>query len=71
MIRGSTAGVLAGKECRAIEISQNGQVFYINDDQEGRKKITNGMGSPRYPHRGLPVERVLEDDASKEFGGRG
>ena len=52
---------LAGKEHRAIEITQNGQVFYINDDQQSRLKITEGMDSPRHGHKGLPVERVLEE----------
>lgn len=50
---------LVGKRHRAIEITQHGETFYINDDQAGRTKITNGLGSPQWAHRGLPVEYVL------------
>lgn len=51
---------LEGKEHQAIEIKQHGQTFYINDDKNGRLKITEGMGAPQYGHRGIPVEKVIE-----------
>jgi hypothetical protein len=52
---------LAGKEHSAIEISQGAERFYINDDADGREKITIGFGLPQWNHSSLPVERVLDE----------
>ncbi len=45
---------LEGKTIDAIQISQDGQSFFLPDEKKSWDKITTGMGSPTYPHRGLP-----------------
>jgi hypothetical protein len=51
-----------GQEREAVEVKQHGFTFYLDDvDGSGWAKVTNGFGSPNYPHRGLEVERVVRE----------
>lgn len=55
---------LVGQERDAVEVTYNGEVFYLDDeahehgttDGAGWRKVTTGHGSPRYGHRELEVE---------------
>lgn len=52
---------LEGTEREAVEVRYGNQLFYLdNENEQGWLKVTLGMGSPRYGHRSLLVERVLE-----------
>lgn len=50
-----------GQEREAVEVKQHGETFYLDNegDNSGWLKVTKGMGSPQYMHRGLPVKEVL------------
>lgn len=51
---------LKGTRRKAIEISQGGYSFFIdNEDGSGLMKVTLGRGSPSYGHKGYPKDTVL------------
>ena len=46
---------LIGTERQAVEVTYSGRTFFIDDaDGQGWAKVTEGCGSPRWAHRGLP-----------------
>lgn len=50
-----------GKVREAVEVRYGKSVFYLdNEFQQGWKKVTEGMGSPNWPHSSLDVDRVTE-----------
>lgn len=55
---------MEGDEIEAIRVEYQGSVFYIQDSDEARFKLTAGRGSPQWPHRSVPV-------ACDVLGGRG
>lgn len=58
---GHWALLLTGKQREAVEVVYNDETFYLdNADGEGWYKVTEGMGSPRWAHRGLHPAEVLE-----------
>jgi len=52
---------LAGTERAAVRVGEpGGEVMYLDDeDGSGWWKVTEGRGSPRVPHRSLPVVREV------------
>ena len=45
---------LVGTERSAVEVSYGKEVFLIDDeDGSGWRKVTSGMGSPRFGHKSL------------------
>lgn len=58
------ARALAGRERDAVEVTYNGQVFYLDDQAHGPnttdgaawRKVTIGRGASYYGHRELEVE---------------
>lgn len=45
---------LVGQERAAVRVTYGGSVFYLDDeDGSGWAKVTEGGGSPRWPHRSL------------------
>lgn len=56
---GYWARELVGTERPAVEVTYNGHIFYIDDENdEGWLKVTKGFGGPRYPHGSLAVSHV-------------
>lgn len=46
----------------AVEVKYYRQTFYIdNEFGVGWRKVTEGRGSPNYPHSSIDVARVLDD----------
>jgi hypothetical protein len=46
---------LEGTERRAVEVRYGGRTFFLDDeDGGGWRKVTEGRGSPRWSHSGLP-----------------
>ena len=57
---------LVGQEREAVEVVYNGQTFYIdNADGSGWVKVTEGMGSYRWPHRGLDIEHIVAESSEE------
>lgn len=51
-----------GKVREAVEVKYGNQLFYLdNEYEQGWKKVTEGRGSPNWPHSSLDVERVLDE----------
>lgn len=51
-----------GKVLDAVEVRYANSTFYIDNYlDQGWKKVTEGRGSPNWPHSSLDVDRVLED----------
>lgn len=58
---------LIGKTIRAVEVTYRGwdrPQYLYDEDGSGWAKVTEGHGSPRYGHRNLPVERILDPSAN-------
>lgn len=57
---------LAGQRIEAVEVQLDGVNFgggtaYLDDrDGSGLRKVTEGHGSPRWPHRDVPLIDVQE-----------
>lgn len=52
---------MVGQEREAVEVKQGGDKFYIdNEDGSGWLKVTEGLGSPGYPHRSLKVSKIIK-----------
>ncbi len=49
---------LEGKTIEAVKITQGSYSFFVPDEKETWLKITEGFGSPTYPHKGLPDSTV-------------
>lgn len=53
---------LVGEEVDAVEVKQDGGVFYVLDsERQGTAKVTTGRGSALVGHRSLDIERVIGD----------
>lgn len=51
---------LAGQQRAAVEVTYYGVASYLDDeDGSGWRKVTQGFGGPRWPHRSLPVHSVV------------
>jgi hypothetical protein len=47
---------LAGQKRAAVRVRYGSDTFYLDDaDGSGWRKVTQGHGSPSWPHRSLPV----------------
>lgn len=59
---------LAGTERAAVRVGEpGGEVMYLDDeDGSGWWKVTEGRGSPRVPHRSLPVVREIPRTPTRE-----
>jgi hypothetical protein len=52
---------LAGTQRPAVRVHYGSEVFYLDDaDGSGWRKVTEGHGSPSWPHRSLPVAHQRE-----------
>lgn len=53
---------LVGQERAAVEVLYGSERFYLDDeDGTGWAKVTEGHGSPSWPHRGLPSRSTPVD----------
>lgn len=58
---------LEGRERNAVKVTYGREVFYLDNEAHGPgtragaawDKVTLGLGSPKYGHRSLPVEREV------------
>jgi hypothetical protein len=56
----SWCATLEGKRRKAVEVIYGGQTFFLDDeDGSGWHKVTEGHGSPRVGHRGLPDSSIV------------
>jgi hypothetical protein len=52
---------LKGQIRQVVEVTYYDMVFYIdNQDGSGWIKVTEGRGMPDYPHKSLPISKILE-----------
>lgn len=52
---------LIGQICQAVHLTQGGQDFYMfNGDGTALEKVTHGLGSPRFGHRSVYPEKVID-----------
>ena len=53
---------LVGHIRQAVEVNYSTGTFYLDDeDGSGWRKVTTGMGGPRWNHKSLPVAHVIRD----------
>ena len=62
---------LVGREMRAVEITYNGEMFYIADeDGNGWHKVTVERGSPRWGHKSVTCAGVIRERAASDLDER-
>jgi hypothetical protein len=53
---------LVGTTVNAVEVTYPAwpePMYLYDEDGSGWRKVTEGHGGPRYPHRNIPVERIV------------
>lgn len=53
---------LVGTERAAVRVVYGDSVFYLdNENGDGWRKVTEGFGTPGWPHKELAIQRVILD----------